>query len=68
VDGALALAFAASSPQNVHSKFAALVDRLVSVWPSTASLFKLTALRLCEELPVSQNKHYWPLLIRLRAE
>jgi hypothetical protein len=68
VDVALALAVAARSPENVHFEFAALLDRLVSVWPSTAPLFKLVALRLCEELAISQNKHYWPLLIRLRAE
>jgi hypothetical protein len=68
VDGALALAVAADSPEHVHSEFAALIGELVSVWPSTVTLFKLTVLRLCEELPVSQSKHYWPLLIRLRAE
>ena len=66
-DGALALAVAAGSPENVHLEFADLLDRLVSVWPSTAPLFKLIVLRLCEELAISQNKHYWPLLIRLRA-
>ena len=68
VDGALALAVAAGSPENVHPEFAALINQLVSVWPSTAPLFKLIALRLSEELPVGQSKHYWPLLIRLRAE
>ncbi|MBA2712652.1 MAG: hypothetical protein H0U55_03735, partial [Rubrobacteraceae bacterium] len=68
LDGALALAVAADSSERVHSEFAALIGELVSVWPSTVTLFKLTVLRLCEELPVSQSKHYWPLLIRLRAE
>lgn len=68
MDTALALAVATSPPEDVHSEFASLIDQLVSVWPSTASLFKLVALRLCEELPVSQSKHYWPLLLRLRAE
>jgi len=68
VDSALALAVAASFTEAVHSEFAALLDRFVSIWPWTAPLFKLISLRLCEELPITQNKHYWPLLIRLRAE
>jgi hypothetical protein len=68
LDGTLALAVAADSSERVHSEFAALIGELVSVWPSTVTLFKLTVLRLCEELPVSQSKHYWPLLIRLRAK
>lgn len=68
MDTALAIAIATSPPEEAHPEFASLIDQLVSVWPTTASLFKLVALRLCEELPVSQSKHYWPLLLRLRAE
>lgn len=68
MDTALAIAVATSPSKEVHPKFASLINQLVSVWPSTASFFKLVALRLCEELPVSQSKHYWPLLLRLRAE
>ncbi len=68
VDGALALAVAGSSPENVHPEFTALMNQIVSVWSSTAPLFKLLVLRLCEELPVGQSKHYWPTLIQLRAE
>jgi hypothetical protein len=68
VDAALALAVATRLPENVHPEFAALVDQLVRVWPSTAPLFKLIVLRLCEELPISQSKQYWPLLTRMRAE
>lgn len=68
LDSALALAIAADSSEHVHSEFAALIGQLVTVWLSTVTLFKLTVLRLCEELPVWQSKHYWPLLIRLRAE
>lgn len=67
-DTALALAVTTSLPENVHSEFATLIGQPASVWPSTFPLFKLIALRLCEELPVSQSKHYWPLLIWLRAE
>jgi hypothetical protein len=68
MDAALTLAVATNLPQNTHLELAALIDRLVSVWPSTAPLFKLIALRFCEQLPVLQSKHYWPFLIRLRAE
>ena len=64
---ALALAVAAGSSERVHSEFANIIGELVSAWPSTVTLFKLTALRLCEELAISQSKHYWPSLIRLRA-
>ena len=67
VDGALALAVAADSPERTHPEFAALLDRLASLWPSAIPLLTLTALRLCEELPVSHSRHYWPLLIGLRA-
>ena len=67
-DTALALAVTSSLPENVHPEFATLIDQLASAWPSLVPLFKLSALRLCEELPVSQSKHYGPLLIRLRAE
>ncbi|QIN84408.1 hypothetical protein GBA63_18505 [Rubrobacter tropicus] len=64
VDAALAVC----SPGDVHPEFAALVDRLAGAWPATTPFFRLTVLRLCEELPVSQAKNYWPLLVRLRAE
>lgn len=67
MDTALAIAIATNPPEDVHSEFASLIDQLVSVWPSTASFFKLVALRLFEELPGTQSKHYWPLLLRLRA-
>jgi hypothetical protein len=67
MDTALAIAIAANPPKDIHPEFASLIERLVNVWPSTASFFKLIALRLCEELSVSKNKYYWPLLLRLRA-
>lgn len=68
VDAALALAVATSPPENVHPELAAIIDQLASVRPSMVPFFKLIALRLCEELHLSQSQHYRPLLNRLRAE
>ena len=45
-----------------------LLTQMVDEWPALAANLRPVVQRFCEEMPPSQAKHFWPLLIRLRAE
>ena len=45
-----------------------LFAQLVEAWPEVAVRLRPVTQRLVEELPPRQAKHFWPLLLQLRAE
>jgi len=67
LDSALNVSIAAQPPENVITSFADLVGQLVEVSHPLMRLSRPLVQRLCEELPISQAVHLWPLLVRLRA-
>ncbi len=58
-----------ASPEEVIIEFRDIMTPLAEVWPAmTPATLKPIIQRLCEELPVSQAQHLWPLLVRFRAQ
>ncbi len=68
IESALHLAVAAAPPTNVFAELAEVLAQLTKTWMSTITVCEGVVQRLVEELPVTQGRHFWPLLIRLRAE
>ncbi len=68
IESALHLAVAAAPPTNVFAELTEVLAQLTKAWRSTAMVCEGVVQRLVEELPVTQGRHFWPLLIRLRAE
>ncbi len=54
--------------EGVLTEVERLLTRMVDGWPALAANLRPVVQRFCEEMPPSQAKHFWPLLIRLRAE
>lgn len=67
LESALNLSRATQPPNNVLSEFGDLVTRMVQAWSSLVPIFRPVIQRFCDELPISQAKHFYPLLLRLRA-
>lgn len=55
-------------PGETVAEFAELVTNLVNVSPSIGPLFRPIIQILLEELPTSEAKHFWAVMIRLRTE
>lgn len=64
----LNISLAAKSTENVASEFKDLLSLVVDRWHSKIPEVRNIVQRFCEELPISQAKQFWPLLVRLRAE
>jgi hypothetical protein len=45
-----------------------LLTELVDAWPQLARAYRPVIAAACEELATSDARHFWPLLVRLRAE
>lgn len=52
----------------VTEEFVDLLSDIINVCKPVVPVIRPAVQRLCEELPISQAKKFWPLLIRLRAE
>lgn len=67
LESALNLSLLKESTESVADEFAGIVIQLVDADSSLAKEYRPIIQRLCEELPLSETKFLWPLLIRLRA-
>jgi hypothetical protein len=68
LDASLNISVREQPLESVADEFVNLLTTLVNTWRPMVDVAKPIVQRLCEELPISQAKHFWPLLIRLRAE
>jgi hypothetical protein len=67
LESALNLSLIKESTGSVADEFAGIVTQLVDAGSSLSNKYHPAIQRLCEELPLSEAKYLWPLLIRLRA-
>ncbi len=67
LESALNLSLLKESTGSVADEFAGIVTQLVDAGSSLGKEYRPVVQRLCEELPLSEAKYLWPLLIRLRA-
>ena len=68
LDSALNISIALQSSEGIVTEFKNIIIQLIDSCNSLAPIFRPIIQRLCEELPSSQAKNLWPLLVRLRAE
>lgn len=68
LEPALNISLAAEKSDSIISEFIDILTKLVDSWPDMIPIVKRSVQRLCYELPISQAKHFWHLLVRLRAE
>lgn len=68
LEAALNISIREESSDSVMSEFVRILTELINAWQPMIGVCKPIVQRLCEELPVSQAKQFWPLLIKLRAE
>ncbi|MFW6116631.1 MAG: hypothetical protein ACOC6F_02795 [bacterium] len=68
IESALDIALASDSSQEASTRFADTLAEFVEVWPSIVPHCKPVVQVLSEELPISEAQHFWPILVRLRAE
>ena len=54
--------------QEMIAYFVEILSQVIEIWKDSTSNIEFMVQRFCKELPVSQAKAFWPLLIRLRAE
>ena len=54
--------------QEMITHFVEILSQVIEIWNDHISDIESMVQRFCKELPVSQAKAFWPLLIRLRAE
>ena len=54
--------------QEMITHFVEILSQVIEIWKDDISDIESMVQRFCKELPVSQAKAFWPLLIRLRAE
>ena len=54
--------------QEMIAYFVEILSQVIEIWKDSTSNIEFIVRRFCKELPVSQAKAFWPLLIRLRAE
>ena len=68
IEGALNLAIAAPRSQDVFLEFSELLAHLAQIWTSLLPASRFLVQALSEELPIHDAQHFWPLLVRLRAQ
>ena len=54
--------------QETITHFVEILSQIIEIWKDNIPDLEFMVQRFCKELPVSQAKAFWPLLIRLRAE
>ena len=54
--------------QETITHFVEILSQIIETWKDNIPDLEFMVQRFCKELPVSQAKAFWPLLIRLRAE
>ena len=54
--------------QETITHFVEILSQIIEIWKDNIPDLQFMVQRFCKELPVSQAKAFWPLLIRLRAE
>ena len=54
--------------QETITHFVEILSQIIEIWKDNIPDLEFMVRRFCKELPVSQAKAFWPLLIRLRAE
>ena len=59
---------AGQQSQEMIAYFVEILSQVIEIWKDNTSNIEFMVQRFCKELPVSQAKAFWPLLIRLRAE
>ena len=59
---------AGQQSQEMITHFVEILSQVIEIWKDDISDIESMVQRFCKELPVSQAKAFWPLLIRLRAE
>jgi hypothetical protein len=55
------------NPEKTCNNFASFMMELINVWPDLGTVFRPVIFRLITELPVSQSKDLWRLLLVARA-
>ena len=55
------------NPEESCNNFASLVMEMINVWPKLGAVYRPAIFRLVRELPVSQSKNLWRLLLVARA-
>jgi hypothetical protein len=68
VETSLNIALATQPSEETVTDFADIIKNLVGIWPSLATVYMPIVQAFSEGLSISQAKHFWPVLIRLRAE
>lgn len=68
LESALNLALTVQSKGSTEEEFGNIVISIVEAWRAAAYEYKPIIQRLCEELPLTDAKYLWPLLIRLRCD
>ena len=67
LESALNLSRSTETDDNILPEFANLVTGMVEAWSALISDFRPVVQRFVDELPISQARHLYPLLLRLRA-
>ena len=68
-DAAVDISIAAGlQSQETITHFVEILSQIIEIWKDNIPDLEFMVRRFCKELPVSQAKAFWPLLIRLRAE
>ena len=67
IESAFHLSIAVPPSTNVFSELADLLSELARIWALTVKPCEEVVQRLVDELPIAQGRHFWPLLVRLRA-
>ncbi len=68
-DAAVDISIAAGlQSQETITHFVEILSQIIEIWKDNIPNLEFMVRRFCKELPVSQAKAFWPLLIRLRAE
>ena len=66
LESAFNVSTATQQNQNVIAEFVDLLTQLVEILNVMKPVIKPIVQRFCEELPISQAKQFWMLLLRLR--
>ena len=68
LDVAFTVSMSTKNPQDKLAEYRDLLTELEDIWPSIKSSVKPIVQLLCEESSVSEAKHFWTLLVKLRAK
>ena len=68
-ESALNISFASGQKsQDRISYLIEILSQIIEIWKDSVPGVEFMVRRFCNDLPFSQSKEFWPLLIRLRAE